>query len=345
VVVDRTGGPGDGHLYAVWSPTSGCCGPRRVFTRSTDRGENFSEPVTLDPVPSWGALTVGPEGEVYVVGNRSLEGDLEEFVIARSLDARDPGATPSFEYFSVDLGGRQPFAEGPNPVGLVGQVWVGVDHSEGPDRGAVFVVSSIDPPGPDPCDVHFVRSTDLGETWTAPVAIHADGRGVWQWFATMGVAPNGRLDVVWVEALGPAEPNLGELTYSWSADGGQAWAQPVPISPVFDSFLGWPRQDKLGDYYHLLSDDVGADLAYAATFNDEQDVFYLRLGDRDCNRNGLGDGDELLAGAVADCNGNAIPDPCEVAAGAVPDVDGNGVPDQCQRELQPPLRVLGRFGP
>ena len=345
VAVDRTGGPGHGLFYAAWSPESGCCGPRRVFSRSTDRGESFMAPVVLDPVPSWGSMAVGPEGELYIVGNRSLEGDLEEFVVARSFNARDAMTTATFEYFPIDLGGRQPVGEGPNPVGLVSQVWVGVDRSDGPDRGAVLVVSSVDPPGADPCDVHFVRSTDRGETWTEPVAIHADGRGVWQWFATMGVAPDGRLDVVWVESLGPAEPNVGELTYSWSGDGGQAWSQPVAVSPVFDSFVGWPRQNKLGDYYHMVSDDVGADLAYAATFNGGQDVYYLRLGERDCNRNGVGDGSELQAGTVSDCNGNAVPDSCEVAADAVDDLDGNGVPDECQRELQPPRRTLGRFGP
>jgi hypothetical protein len=345
VTVDRTGGPGHGLFYASWSPVSGCCGPRRVFSRSTDRGETFMSPVSLDPVPSWGTLAVGPDGELYIAGNRSLEGDLDQFVLARSLDASDPATTPTFEYFPVDLGGRQPAGEGPNPVGLVGQVWVGVDHSPGPDRGAVFVLGSVDPPGADPCDVHFVRSTDRGETWTEPVAIHADGRRVWQWFATMGIAPDGRVDVVWVESLGPSAPNVGELVYSWSEDGGQAWSQPVAISPVFDSFVGWPRQSKLGDYFHLVSDDVGADLAYAATFTGGQDVYYLRLGDRDCDRNGVGDEVDLAAGVLPDCNANAIPDPCEVAAGAVEDVDGNGVPDACQRELQPPRRSLGRFGP
>ena len=38
--------------------------------------------------------------------------------------------------------------------------------------------------------------------------------------------------------------------------------------------IGW-RQ--FGDYYHMISHNDGADLAWAATFNGEEDVYYLHL--------------------------------------------------------------------
>src|SRR4029453_1113903 len=41
--------------------------------------------------------------------------------------------------------------------------------------------------------------------------------------------------------------------------------------------LGYPRQDKIGDYYHMISRDDGTDLAWAAPFNGEQDVHFLRV--------------------------------------------------------------------
>jgi hypothetical protein len=93
--------------------------------------------------------------------------------------------------------------------------------------------------------------------------------------------------------------------------------------------VGWPVQQKLGDYYDMVSDDVGAHVAWAATFNGEQDVYYTRIGDYDCNSNAIGDGQDLEDGTSADCNDNGIPDECEIAAGTVPDEDGNGVPDGC----------------
>jgi hypothetical protein len=85
----------------------------------------------------------------------------------------------------------------------------------------------------------------------------------------------------------------------------------VQLSTAWDSHIGWPNQDKIGDYYHMLSDRVGANLAWAATFNGEQDVWFLRIGDYDCNANGVGDATDIAQGASTDWNYNGIPDECE----------------------------------
>jgi hypothetical protein len=41
--------------------------------------------------------------------------------------------------------------------------------------------------------------------------------------------------------------------------------------------VGFPNQQKIGDYYDMTSDNDGADLAYAATFNGGQDIYYMRI--------------------------------------------------------------------
>ncbi|MCP4623589.1 MAG: hypothetical protein GY850_08665 [bacterium] len=51
----------------------------------------------------------------------------------------------------------------------------------------------------------------------------------------------------------------------------------IPVSPPFDSFVGFHNQNKIGDYYTIISDETGAHVTYAATFNGEQDVYYLRV--------------------------------------------------------------------
>jgi len=79
----------------------------------------------------------------------------------------------------------------------------------------------------------------------------------------------------------------------------------------------------------MVSDAVGADLIYAATFNGEQDVWYLRLGSRDCDRNGTPDESDLAVGRLEDCNGNSLPDACEIAAGTATDSNSDGVIDAC----------------
>ena len=182
---------------------------------------------------------------------------------------------------------------------------------------------------------------DGGEPWSTAIRINTDERNAWQWFGTMSVAPNGRIDVVWIESLTGAVPNLGEIYYSSSLDGGFTWADAVVVTPHFDSHVGLPQQNKIGDYFHMRSDLVGADLAYAATFNDEQDVFFLRIGDRDCNGNGIGDTEDLTTGDLEDCDGNEIPDLCEVAARPELDLNGNGHLDACE---PPPRQGAGRSG-
>jgi hypothetical protein len=62
-----------------------------------------------------------------------------------------------------------------------------------------------------------------------------------------------------------------------STDAGESWTTNSILSPSFDPHLGWPQQNKLGDYYDMVSNSAGVHIAYAATFNGEQDVYYLHL--------------------------------------------------------------------
>jgi hypothetical protein len=117
---------------------------------------------------------------------------------------------------------------------------------------------------------------------------------------------------------------LSEVFYSYSLNAGQTWSKNVPITPIFDSHLGWPQQNKMGDYFDMVSDDAAAHLAFAATFNGEQDVYYARIGD--CNTNGLHDSADIASGLSLDCNANSVADECEVFE---LDCNTNGVPDDC----------------
>jgi hypothetical protein len=351
MTVDRTAGIGQGNVYQFWNVQFSCC-PPNDFTRSTDGGASFDGPFAL-PTPSmkWGTLDVGPDGTLYLVGATL---DQSSHLITWSSNAQDPGQTPTFAPgtpINIDLGGTTTFG-GPNPGGLLGQVWVATDHSGGPTHGNVYVLGSVNPPGSDPLDVMFLRSTDGGLNWSSPVRVNNDpiGNDAYQWFAAMSVAPTGRIDAVWNDTRNTGATNLSELYYAFSLDAGVTWSINVPISPVFNSFLGWPNQNKIGDYCHLISDGLGASLAYAATFNGEQDVYFIRIG-QDCNNNGIHDGTDVATGfsldcndnlipdsceSPADCNGNGIQDICDIAAGTSPDCNGNGTLDECEIDENSP---------
>jgi hypothetical protein len=193
--------------------------------------------------------------------------------------------------------------------------------------GYVYALCCVDPSGSDPLDVHFVRSTDGGVTWSPRVRVNDDApaSGSWQWFGTMSVAPNGRIDAVWNDTRSTGIVNRCQLYYSYSTDAGSTWSANVPLSPVWDSFVGWPNQEKIGDYYHMSSDQVGAHLAWAATLNGEQDVYYLRIGEYDCNDNGVPDSEDIAGGESSDVNSNGIPDECEEGVIDVEEVAASGL--------------------
>jgi hypothetical protein len=271
MAIDRTDGIGRGNIYANWNFIFSTC--NGDMTISYDAGDSFEPCINVPTAPRWGTVIVGPEGEVYIAG--------ESFVVIKSSTLQDPNENPAWDFnVDVNLGGFVQFSAGPNPGGLLGQAWIDVDRSGGPQHGWVYLLCSVDPPGSDPMDVMFSRSTDGGLTWSAPVRVNDDiGTTAWQWFGTMSVAPNGRIDAIWNDTRHDPGGYDSELYYSFSEDGGVTWSENVALTPAFDPHVGWPQQDKIGDYYHMRSDDHGADLAYSATFNGEQDVYYLRIGD------------------------------------------------------------------
>ncbi len=197
MVIDRSGGPGNGHIYGIWQRFVSCCGGN-ILTRSIDGGASFQFPVPVAFFPLFGTMAVGPDGELYATGaDGTVYQDFAHFVVAKSSDARNPAATPTFTGSRVDLGGSMGvFAGGPNPVGLLGQGNVVVDRSSGPSRGTVYVLASVIPvAGNDPLELHMIRSVDGGATWSPPVRVNDDPSSAnWQWLCAHTVAPAGRVE-------------------------------------------------------------------------------------------------------------------------------------------------------
>jgi hypothetical protein len=277
MVVDQTGGASDGFLYMNWQIAASCpSGPAGCsFTRSTDHGATWMTPVAIANSPRFGVTAVGPHGAVYVAG---ITATSNTFVVAKSTNARLAAATPTFD-FSVTgdfLGGIPVLGGIPNPVGLLGQVWIAANPL---NPSHVFLLCSVHAPGVDTTDVKFARSDDGGQTWNAPMRVNDDSmvNGAWQWFGTMSVAPNGRIDVIWNDTRDDPLNRLSRVYYAFSMDEGATWSANRALTPQWDSRIGFPQQNKIGDYYHMISYTDAAHLAFAATFNGEQDVYYMRI--------------------------------------------------------------------
>jgi len=319
LAIDKTGSIGNGNVYGIWQRFSACCGDN-TFSRSTNGAQAFEFPVVVPFRPLFGTLAIGPVGELYATGvDGTLSQNFNQFVIAKSTNARNAAVTPTFGGSQVNLGGSMVLNGGPNPGGLLGQANVAVDASSASTRGNVYIVASVNPPDADPLDVNFIKSSDGGVTWSAPVRINNDTQAAnhWQWFGAHSVAPNGRIDVIWNDTRASGQSNISELFYAYSYDAGATWRGHVAVSPPFNSLLGFPNQNKIGDYYTLVSGTTGADVAYAATFNQEQDVYYLRV--------------------FPDCNGNSVSDVIDIEVGTSLDINTNHVPDECELVLTRPF--------
>jgi Dockerin type I domain len=278
--IDKTNGIGHGFQYQA-TDTSTCSGSG-LFSRSTDGGVTWMTPIGIPNSPQLGTLDVDTNGNLFI-GGEGASG----FWCVRSSNAQNGNVTPTFDQVTaVNLGGDL-VGGGINPAGLDGQLFLAIDHSGTGTNNNIYMLASVQPTGAsNGTDVMFVRSTNGGLSFSAPHRINDDpiNHNKWHWFATLSVAPNGRIDAVWLDTRNASNNTDSQLFYSYSVDAGNTWSANVAVSNSFNPFEGYPNQSKIGDYITIVSDDTGGNVAYAATFNfnpntnqHEEDVYYVRV--------------------------------------------------------------------
>jgi hypothetical protein len=275
--IDNTNSSGRGFQYQYWS-TDGNNFNGRQFSRSINGGFSWMDPINIPNSPAWGTLDVNSTGNLFIGG---VNLSTNQIWCVRSTNAKNGGVIPIFDQSTpVNLGGNIVYSEPINPEGLVGQVFLAVDRSGTSTNNYLYMLASVQPTGfSTGSDVMFVRSTDGGQTFSAPRRINDDrvNHAKWHWFGTLSVAPNGRIDVVWFDTRNAPNNTTSQLFYSYSADGGRSWSPNVAIGNSFNPFVGYPNQAKLGDYITSVSDNASANVAYAATFNGEENIYYVRI--------------------------------------------------------------------
>ncbi|HEV3148486.1 MAG TPA: dockerin type I domain-containing protein [Chthoniobacterales bacterium] len=280
--IDKTNGTGHGFQYQAWSTAAACSSGQ--FSRSTNGGVTWMSPINIPNSPVWGTLDVDTNGNLFIGG-----GDFgSQFYCIRSSNAQNGNVTPTFDQVTnVNLGGSIEFGAAINPGGLAGQIFLAVDRSGTSTNNNIYMLASVQPTGANNGnDVMFVRSTNGGQTFSAPHRINDDpiNHNKWHWLGTLSVAPNGRIDSVWLDTRNASNNTDSQLFYSYSLDGGNTWSANVAVSNPFNPFEGYPNQNKMGDYITIVSDATGGNVAYAATFNfnpntnqHEEDIYYVRV--------------------------------------------------------------------
>ncbi len=251
---------GTGTWVAAWSNAR-----EIVFSRSTDHGLSFSPAAILntdfaDDQDPWfdtffeqrdnaPALAADPNGRFIAVWQRSsLQGDHIE--VAHSDDS---GATWTPPAILVDNGGRSP------GIATDGQgkwiiVWPGHHVAGGKYQ-----------------EVYFTRSTDGGNTWSAPAPLVANSSGgAPSVLGTRVVWSGGTWIVAWSNGDTSSDVD-SDLVTSRSTDGGLTWSAPSPVDAI-DANRDFGAQ--------LAGDGAGNWIAvWEARLANSQDVLAARSSD------------------------------------------------------------------
>ncbi|MGI8956064.1 MAG: hypothetical protein ACR2II_03995 [Chthoniobacterales bacterium] len=160
---------------------------RPAIHRSTDSGVTWLNPINFPNTPAWGTLDVDSLGILYLGGVNLGTG---QAWCERSSNARDISATPIFEQSTPVKSGRK------HRLWLADQS--GRTQRTGFPKGGPFRHEHEQQRlhdgerGPNGASTGmFVRSTDAGHTFSAPLRVNDDpiNHNKWHWFGTLAVAP------------------------------------------------------------------------------------------------------------------------------------------------------------
>ena len=217
---------------------------RILFSKSTDNGMSWSSPLKINKISGdcidsdntvEGAVpAVGPNGEVYV----SWAGPAG-IVFNRSLDEGETWLDQEIHVDPMPTGWDYEIPGITRANGLPVTV---CDLSDGPNKGTIYINWSDQRNGSNDTDVWLSKSTDGGDTWTAPVRVNDDDAGKHQFFTWMVIDQvTGYLYFVFYDRR-----NYNDITtdvfLAMSKDGGETFINRLisesPFVPRDDIFFG-----------------------------------------------------------------------------------------------------------
>jgi putative cell wall-binding protein len=211
-----------GELVTSGGPADGAGDRRLVTAVSNDGAATWQAPVDAsapgeqvrEPAPA----VFGSDGTIYVAWrNRDNPPSPSNEIVAKSTDG---GAT----WVRNVAGAVTGLGQGPDG----GAQQLAIDKSS----NALYLVYQEKTPFGDQ-DVWFQKSTDGASTWSKPLRVNDDptGNGVRQHLPHISVAPNGRIDVVWIDhrngypsPVAPAPRGGVDVYYANSTDGGATFS-------------------------------------------------------------------------------------------------------------------------
>jgi hypothetical protein len=294
IATDATGGASDGHLYVTFTNFSpGSAGTLPImFSRSTDGGLTFSAPIQLSLAMTQNQGSepvVGPKGEIYVAWFQFSGPQGSGIVEAKSTDGGLTFGAPVFVASATAIGF--------NGGSLLGNFRVNsfprIDVD--PSTGNVYITYASGLGNGDSGDVFFVRSTNGGATWSAPVRVNDEPGNNDQFFPDLAVNSAGVIRVFWYDKRRDAN-NIAMTVYSaLSNDRGLSFGPNIAVTPgTFPPAVGYDpviNRIYMGDYIDIKAgmSAAGRTSSFVLAWGDcrrfvttlrgtrpDQDVFFTR---------------------------------------------------------------------
>jgi hypothetical protein len=285
-----------GNMYVSWNNFADGGSLRVRF--STDNGATWTERQLAPANPFIRDVQITGDlatGTVYVAGMNEMGGGLTTRAnkIYRSTDGGNtwtntftgpafpgPGVTtcpnPYFACMFPDTGGYWRHMGWGEPAALNGVV-----H---------YVYASRNPGNGDPGNIFYIRSTDSGVTFSAPLQLNTDSTTRPQWQPNISVSSGGTVFAMWYDARESNNCQKGNTAVPcyrmWarkSTDNGATWLPDMTFSDVVSPLPGQPDPfiiaEYAGDYDYasaLVADHITAwdDGRVAVSGQSQQNTFF-----------------------------------------------------------------------
>ncbi len=271
-------------IYFAKSPPPGLPGPGNPTGLDfTGFAAGSVAPLTVNDFPNGvdeanaPDVAVAPDGTVYVAWI--------------DVDVTNPNPKPGTLMLDVSLAGGAVWGPDTTVASIAALGATVSDSTGGTDARAqsypviavdptssltVYMAYAADPPGPDEADIFFIKSTDAGATWSAPLRVNDDATANDQLHPAIAVKANGTIDLAWYDKRNSPTDDAWDVYFANSADGGASFGANRRISDVTAATpVNTAGQPWLGEYLGLEVDATKAYLAFTSGAGDVRgDVFF-----------------------------------------------------------------------